>query len=329
MAAAGLWTTPSDLARFAIELQQANAGKSSKVISQSMTKQMLTEQKNMDGLGVFLQRSGAALWFGHNGRDEGFDAMLTAAAETGHGIVIMINANDNSRLVGRISEFIARKYRWPNASAYVPPAGVSVAAAEIDAVAGRYEIANNRMVALVALKNRLYESVNGLPDEEFIAVGNNTFVSADRDVRLAFTRDASGAVVSVTRTQGASIRTAPRIGPLFSTLVQQPDPDTTLTKRVTAVIRALGQGGAAMGAVQGVTDGARKDFGGQPWPPASDLRRLAFVAAQDVSVRGIERHGGKVARILYYRMTTRESELKLMVHLTSDGLVTDVDVVDE
>ena len=42
MAAAGLWTTPTDLARFAMEVQQSLAGKSNKVISQAMTRQQLT-----------------------------------------------------------------------------------------------------------------------------------------------------------------------------------------------------------------------------------------------------------------------------------------------
>ena len=44
MAAAGLWTTPSDLARFAIEIQLSLAGKSNKVLSQAMTRQQLTVQ---------------------------------------------------------------------------------------------------------------------------------------------------------------------------------------------------------------------------------------------------------------------------------------------
>jgi hypothetical protein len=39
MAAAGLWTTATDLARFAIETQQALAGKSHKVLSQAMTRE--------------------------------------------------------------------------------------------------------------------------------------------------------------------------------------------------------------------------------------------------------------------------------------------------
>ena len=114
MAAAGLWTTPSDLARFAIGVQEALAGKSAKTLSQAMARQMLTEQKNGYGLGVGLEGSGATLRFGHGGRDEGFDALLIAYAETGQGAAIMINANDNSRMMSRILEAIAREYHWPD-----------------------------------------------------------------------------------------------------------------------------------------------------------------------------------------------------------------------
>ena len=329
MAAAGLWTTPSDLARFAIEIQNAYAGKSSKIISQSMAKQMLTDQKDNDGLGVFLQGSGQKLWFSHNGRDEGFDASLNAAAETGQAVAIMINANDNSSLVPRIGEFIAKKYRWPNASTYVRPTAAATSESQLAAVTGRYEVANNQMATLVLYKGSLYGSSNSLPDEEFVSLGNDAFASAGRDVRLAFKRDASGAVVSLTRTQGTNTRTAPRIGPLFSSLTPQKDEDAALSKRIEAVVRTLGQGGAATETVQGITEGARKDFGRNPWQPAIGLRRLEFVAAQDISTRGIERHGSKVARIAYYRMITADGEQRLMVHLTSDGLVTDVDTADE
>src|SRR5262249_53973446 len=85
MAAAGLWTTPSDLARFAISVQESLAGASNPVISRAMTRQMLTRQKENDGLGVFLEGEGRQLRFTHGGRDEGFDTTLMAYAGTGQG----------------------------------------------------------------------------------------------------------------------------------------------------------------------------------------------------------------------------------------------------
>jgi CubicO group peptidase (beta-lactamase class C family) len=88
MAAAGLWTTPSDLARFAIGIQQSLAGKSNSVVSPAMTRRMLTVQMADDGLGVFIKGSGKTLRFLHGGRDEGFDTEMIARAETDHAYLI-------------------------------------------------------------------------------------------------------------------------------------------------------------------------------------------------------------------------------------------------
>jgi len=114
MAAAGLWTTASDLALFAIGIQKALAGKSNPIISQSMTRQMLTVQKGNSGLGLGLDGSGKILRFSHGGLDEGFDAFMMAYAESGQGVVILINANDNSGAVNRIVDAVRREYHWPD-----------------------------------------------------------------------------------------------------------------------------------------------------------------------------------------------------------------------
>jgi CubicO group peptidase (beta-lactamase class C family) len=113
MAAAGLWTTPSDLARFAIAIQDTLAGRAHPVISQTLIREMLKPQKEQDGLGVFLAGHGKAERFEHNGRNEGFDTLMTAYLETGQGAVVMININDNSNTIQRITELIADAYHWP------------------------------------------------------------------------------------------------------------------------------------------------------------------------------------------------------------------------
>ncbi len=116
LAAAGLWTTPSDLARFAIGIENAYAGNSNTVLSQAMTRQMLTVQfpalsKN-DGLGVFLFGSGNSLQFSHGGRNAGFDSFFTASAGLGKGAVIMMNANNNDGAIKEIMQAIAKEYSW-------------------------------------------------------------------------------------------------------------------------------------------------------------------------------------------------------------------------
>lgn len=57
LAAAGLWTTPSDLARYIIEIQTSLQGKSNHILSADMTRQMLTPCKvNMDSVDAEVAR---------------------------------------------------------------------------------------------------------------------------------------------------------------------------------------------------------------------------------------------------------------------------------
>jgi len=122
MAPAGLWTTPSDLARFAIALQEALAGRAAApVLTQATAHEMLSVQKNNFGLGLALSGQGEIRRFGHNGVDEGFDTSLVAYSETGQGAVVMINANENSHAVSKIVEAIADAYGWPDYPHRKPP----------------------------------------------------------------------------------------------------------------------------------------------------------------------------------------------------------------
>ena len=99
------------------ELLEDLAPISEKVLSQTLTRQQLSAQMNNFGLGLALSGAGNARTFGHNGRDEGFDAQMLAFAETGQGVVIMINANDNSRMMSLIVDFVARRNKWPQRAA--------------------------------------------------------------------------------------------------------------------------------------------------------------------------------------------------------------------
>ncbi len=111
MAAAGLWTTASDLARIAIEVTKAKNGRSARVLSQATTKLMLTKQSDNFGIGFAVE--GDSDRFGHNGADEGFQAYLTAFADSGRGIAIMANSDHGFMIFDRLAASIAGEYAWP------------------------------------------------------------------------------------------------------------------------------------------------------------------------------------------------------------------------
>jgi CubicO group peptidase (beta-lactamase class C family) len=102
MAAAGLWTTAADLACYIMGIQQAYAGHAGAILSAELTREMLTPQAGAYGLGPLVSGTGRALHFHHSGRNKGFDAMLMGMAETGAGVVIMVNANVGPQLLKAI-----------------------------------------------------------------------------------------------------------------------------------------------------------------------------------------------------------------------------------
>ncbi len=330
MAAAGLWTTASDLARFAIGIQQSRAGRANPVISAAMTGEMLTIVNNNYGLGVGLDSSGGKLRFSHGGRDEGFDATLVAYAETGQGAAVMINANDNSRCISRIVQFIAREYKWPDfpLPSLTRRAPAKVDARALEALTGRYELSNNNMAAFVVEKGKLFTTVDGLIDEELIPETDSRFVFQNSERQIEFLKNDKGQTTGFQWQERERKGKAPRIGPLVHSLKRQPDPDPVRTGRVKAVLDALGQGGPAIQSVPALSPGARKDFSG-PFPPLAGLRSLEFIAVEELSDNQIERHGSKVSRILYGKVTTASSRSCILVHLTADDSVTDIDLVKD
>jgi hypothetical protein len=113
MAAAGLWTTPSDLARFAIEIQRSAAARSNKVLSVELTRAMLTPVMGEYGLGLGLAGRDQTPAFSHGGANHGFRCLLFAFVETGQGAVVMTNADSGGRLADEVMRAVARAYQWP------------------------------------------------------------------------------------------------------------------------------------------------------------------------------------------------------------------------
>jgi hypothetical protein len=333
MAAAGLWTTATDLAKFAIEIEETLAGRGHGVVSPAMARQYVTEQKGGSGLGVGVQGTGRELRFAHGGRDEGFDASLMASAETGEGVAVMINANDNSRMIGRIRDYVER--RWGFAALPTRPAPAATVPARIDAsrlakYGGYFEASENNMLALAANPDGsgMQALADGLPDENLLAMDSTSFGSSERAFRVTFTTDGSGAVTGVTLSPGGPReRRAPRVAPLPSTLAPHADPDPALAARISAALGAMRDGGAALTSAADVTPGAKQDFGSAGNAALADAALAVYLGEEDVAGRGIRRHRGEVSRVRLYRMRTKNGERYLMVHLTAEGAVTDYDIL--
>jgi len=111
-AAAGLWTTPTDLAQYCIEIQQILAGKENGVLSKETIKMMLTKHKNDWGLGPSLQWEQDSLIFRHGGKNAGFTNDLISFANRGNAVIVMTNADNGGKLIGEILRSVSNYYNW-------------------------------------------------------------------------------------------------------------------------------------------------------------------------------------------------------------------------
>jgi CubicO group peptidase (beta-lactamase class C family) len=210
MAAAGLWTTPTDLAKFAIEVQLSLSGKSNKVLSKETTAKMVTPFiEGVVGLGFFIEKHGAATYFGHGGADEGFRAQLLVNRDKGYGAVVMVNS-DNAQIINEILRSIAREYKWDD---YLPPVAdvVSVDSNKLDDYVGRFLVNPDRVLTITKEYGKLYGEPTASPRVELFAVSENEFIRSDVNVRYTFERNAGGKVDSIKLRFNDGGSDAPRI----------------------------------------------------------------------------------------------------------------------
>ena len=119
--AAGLWTTPGDLARLAIELQKALLGKSSRVLNETTARQMVTPVGVGDfAVGFSIRKIGEGWYFSHGGGNWGFRCELIAHRLKGYGVAVMTNADSGGAVLNEIRDRVAAAYGWDTLDKPVP-----------------------------------------------------------------------------------------------------------------------------------------------------------------------------------------------------------------
>jgi CubicO group peptidase (beta-lactamase class C family) len=114
LAAAGLWTTAEDLAKFGVAVQRAWRGESGAILPRELAREMLTPQgTGTYGLGLIVRGTGEALSFMHNGVNAGFESRLVGFPVTGQGAVVMTNANGSMPLIEELLALLGAEYQWP------------------------------------------------------------------------------------------------------------------------------------------------------------------------------------------------------------------------
>jgi CubicO group peptidase (beta-lactamase class C family) len=200
-AAAGLWTNPTDLAKYVIETQLSLQGNSQKVLSKEMTKTRLTPYiDDKAALGVFIINKNGVKSFEHGGVDEGFVSQYVGTLEGGNGIVVMTNTY-NTDLFDEIIRSVATAYNWKNA--YTPEIKKEIYLKDeaLQAYLGKYRIGINNF-SVTKKDDGIYFNII---DNEYWGnrtwkihfINNTDFYMIEKQSDFKFVRDSSGKITSL------------------------------------------------------------------------------------------------------------------------------------
>lgn len=204
--AAGLWTTPTDLATLFLEVQKAAVFDKGALLTQETANRILTQQPNSNssmGLGFALIEGKGGLIFKHSGSVFGYKSYASVYRDRGQGIAIMMNGDNGYALMMEIERSVAKVYGWSDDG--VSKVGlVDVPLSILQTYAGNY----SAMLDGQALQIEIYLVGNALmikstmqgtgSRSDLYPTANDTFLLRDDTIitgTLVFSKDGSGEVI--------------------------------------------------------------------------------------------------------------------------------------
>lgn len=198
-AAAGLWTNPTDLAKYVIETQLSLKGKSQKVLSRDMTTVRLTPYiDDKSALGVFIINKNGVKNFEHGGVDEGFVSQYIGTFEGGNGVVVMTNTY-NTALFDEIIRSVALTYEWKNA--YTPEIKKEhyIKDEDLKSYLGKYT-SGDKNFFITKNNNGVYFNFNddrGNLTWKIHFINTNNFCMIENNSDFNFVRNISGKIIAL------------------------------------------------------------------------------------------------------------------------------------
>jgi CubicO group peptidase (beta-lactamase class C family) len=204
--AAGLWTTPTDLATLLLEVQKAAVFNKGALLTQETANRILTQQPNSNSsmsLGFALLEGKGGLIFKHSGSVFGYKSYVSAYRDRGQGITIMMNGDNGYALMMEIERSVAKVYSWPDDG--VSKVGlVDVPLSILQTYAGNY----SAMLDDQALQIEIYLAGNALmikstmqgtgSRSDLYPTANDTFLLRDDTIitgTLVFSKDGFGKII--------------------------------------------------------------------------------------------------------------------------------------
>ena len=209
MAAAGLWTTPADLARFAIDIMRSDRGDGNAIIRQKTAKEILRKQMGDWGLGVEVSGSDKAKAFKHGGANEGYRAYFIAFPKTCQGAAVMTNSDNGNALIRETLRSLADTEKWPDPLKSEVRVTVPLALEARARIVGSYRLVEDPSATIEVAEDprgHLALSVAGSPGIELTASSATQLFSADDGRVVEVSSEDAGAARTLTIEMPGGVR---------------------------------------------------------------------------------------------------------------------------
>jgi CubicO group peptidase (beta-lactamase class C family) len=202
MAGAGLWSTPTDLARLELEITRAASGKS-ELLDRDLATQMLAPQlpDASYGLGTEINDSTGHRRFGHTGLNVGYNCFSFAWPDAGTAVAVMTNSDDAREVLGSILAAAERRY------------ATGVKAAPPGDVTGRYLLRDNYPIDITAADGRLTLTSSGQPPAVLRPLSAGRYRHPGLDLEITFQRTDDQTYIMDLRQEGTTQTATQAVNP--------------------------------------------------------------------------------------------------------------------
>jgi CubicO group peptidase (beta-lactamase class C family) len=321
----GLWTTPSDLALFAIEVQKSLAGKSKRGLSRETIQQMLKPGLNNWGLGLNIGGNAPHLYFEHGGVNAGYQCELVVFEE-GDGLVLMTNSDNGQMLMAEVLDTIAHEYDWPA----LQPSVHSIARIDpktFDSLVGSYQVDPGFVLTFTREGERYLSQATRQGQVEIFPESENQYFSAVVGAEMTFQKDADGHVTKVTLHQGGRDIPASRLNDAEGKAIA--DALAVINQRVRSQVPMPGSDHAVRRLMTELAIG-KPDYD-QMGPRLGEVTRQQLEmlqkilkplgVIQSVAFQGVRPDGSDL-----YRVTCEHGIAEWAISLSNEGKVEDANV---
>ncbi|EDX82367.1 beta-lactamase [Synechococcus sp. PCC 7335] len=194
MAAAGLWTTPTDLCKVGVELMKVLAEEPTSMWTRDTIQEMLCPQSEKStgpdglsmGLGMACSGTGAGSYFFHDGTNIGFVAMMRFYPALRQGAVVMLNAEEGGFFRADIMNSIGQTYQWPEIT---PPEESVVSLAEPNRYIGTYRTKLGAQFTILNQAGRLFLKYEQQQPLQIAPVSESKFFARAANIDISFKQD--------------------------------------------------------------------------------------------------------------------------------------------